>query len=333
MYKKMAILVTGATSAVGYFIAKKLREEYPKDEIKALIRSDKKYPELEELGINFVKGDLTDKESLVKALEGIDDIYNAAGEARDDIPSRLYYDVNVTGTKNLLEAFIENKGKKFLHISTVGIYGYKIKNQPIKEEHPKKSDHPYHETKWIAEQLVFKYAKEHGFFAAAVRPPYIVGPMDRQVAPRIFNYLLNDRKIPLVGTGKAVISFVHHEDVARALVMCGATEGANGKAFHVIGSTCTAREMFELAGEITGKEPIFQEISFPVAMIAAVFSEIMAKLKRSTPKISRRRVNQFSRTRVYSLEKINQIVGFEPEYSTKDAFQDAFDWMKEQKLA
>ncbi len=328
----MAILVTGATSAVGYFIAKKLREEYPKTEIKALTRSNKKYPALEELGISFVKGDLTDKESLLKALSGIDDVYNAAGEARDDIPSRLYYDVNVTGTKNLLEAFVENKGKKFLHISTVGIYGYKVKNQPIKEDYPKKSDHPYHETKWIAEKLVFKYAREHGFFASAVRPPYIVGPKDRQVAPKIFDYLLKERKIPLVGTGKAVVSFVHHKDVARALVMCGATEKANGEAFHVIGSTCTARELFEMAGEITGKEPVFGEISFPLAITAAVFSETMAKIKKSTPKISRRRVNQFGRTRVYSLEKINQIVGFEPEYSIKDSFQDAFNWMKEQKL-
>lgn len=328
----MAILVTGATSAVGYFIAKRLREEYPETEIKALVRSNKEYPELKELGINFVKGDLTNKESLVKALKGIEEVYNAAGEARDDIPTRLYYDVNVTGTKNLLEAFVTNNGKKFLHISTVGIYGYKVKNQPIEEDYPKKSDHPYHETKWIAEQLVFKYAREHGFFASAVRPPYIVGPMDRQVAPRIFSYLLNDRKIPLVGTGKAVISVVHHEDVARALVMCGATEAANGEAFHVIGSTCTARELFELAGEITKKEPIFNEISFPMALTAAVFSEMMAKLKRSTPKISRRRVNQFSRTRVYSLDKIKKIVSFEPEHNTKNAFQDAYNWMKEQKL-
>ena len=60
----MTILVTGATSAVGYFIAKELRKKYPKAEIKALTRSDKEAPELEELGISFVKGDLTNKASL-----------------------------------------------------------------------------------------------------------------------------------------------------------------------------------------------------------------------------------------------------------------------------
>ncbi|NPD89054.1 MAG: NAD-dependent epimerase/dehydratase family protein [Asgard group archaeon] len=328
----MTILVTGATSAVGYFIAKELREKYPKTEIKALTRSDKKAPELEELGISFVKGDLTDKPSLEKALNGIDDVYNAAGEARDYIPSRIYYEVNVDGTRNILDAFIKNNGSRFLHVSTVGIYGYKVKNHPIKEDYPKKSDHPYHESKWVAEQLVFEYAKEHGFFASTVRPPYIVGPRDRQVAPKIFDYLLNDKKIPLVGKGKATISFVHHEDVARALVMCGEAEKANGEAFHVIGSSCTAKELFELAGEISGKKPIFSEISFPLAISVAVISEAIAKMKGSKPKISRRRINQFSRTRVYDFTKIKDFVGFKPQYDVKQAFQDAFNWMKEQKL-
>ena len=328
----MTILVTGATSAVGYFIAKRVREQFPKSEIKALSRSGKKAIELEELNISIVRGDLTDKTSLEKALEDIEVVYNAAGEARDYIPTKLYYDVNVDGTRNILEAFVKNEGKKFLHISTVGIYGYQPKNQPILETHPKKSDHPYHKTKMIAENLVFDYAKEHGFFASAVRPPYIVGPRDRQVAPKIFDYLLKGRKIPLVGGGNAIVSFVHHEDVAEALVLAGDVEKANREAFHVIGGTCTARELFELAGEITNKEPIFQEISFPLAFVAAIASETMAKIKGTKPKISRRRVNQFSRTRVYSIDKLKEIIGFEPKYTVEAAFRDAFDWMKEEQI-
>ena len=328
----MTILVTGATSAMGYIIAKRVREQSPKSEIKALSRSGKKAEELEEMGISIVKGDLTDKPSLDKALKGIKTVYNAAGEARDYIPTKLYYNVNVDGTRNILEAFVKNKGEKFLHISTVGIYGYQPKPQPIKETHPKKSDHPYHKTKMIAEELVFQYAKEHNFFASAVRPPYIVGPRDRQVAPKIFDYLLHDRKIPLVGGGNAVVSFVHHDDVAQALVLAGETEQANGEAFHIIGGTCTARKLFEMAGEITGKEPIFQEISFPVAFTVAMMSEMMAKIKRSKPKISRRRVNQFSRTRIYSIDKLKETVGFEPKHDVRKCFQDAYDWMKEEKI-
>lgn len=328
----MTILVTGATSAVGYFIAKRVREQYPKTEIKALSRSGKKVKELDELGISIVKGDLTNRSSLDKVLKGVDTVYNAAGEARDDIPKKLYYQVNVDGTRNILEAFVKNNGEKFLHISTVGIYGYRPKNQPIKETHPKKPSHPYHLTKLIAENLVFNYARQHNFFASAVRPPYIVGPRDRQVAPQIFDYLLRERKIPLIGGGNAIVSFVHHKDVAEALVRCGEIDKANREAFHVIGGTCTTRQMFELAGEISNKKPIFQEISFPLAYVAAIASETMAKIKGTKPKISRRRVKQFSITRVYSIDKLKEIIAFTPEYDVRAAFQDAFNWMKEQKI-
>ena len=72
----MTILVTGATSALGYFIAKRVREQYPQTEIKALSRSEKKSKELEELEISIVKGDLTNKNSLEKALKGIEIVYN-----------------------------------------------------------------------------------------------------------------------------------------------------------------------------------------------------------------------------------------------------------------
>ncbi len=90
--------------------------------------------------------------------------------------------------------------------------------------------------------------------------------------------------------------------------------------------------MFELAGEISNKKPIFQEISFPLAYVAAIASETMAKIKGTKPKISRRRVKQFSITRVYSIDKLKEIVGFTPKYNVRATFQDAFNWMKEQKI-
>lgn len=328
----MAILITGATSAVGYYIAKKVMKEASNKAIKILIRSKEPPDHLAKMGLDFVKGDLTDKRSLVKALKGVKIVYNAAGEARENIPSKLYYDVNHTGTKYLLESFVENKGERFLHVSTVGIYGYKLPSLPITEDYPKKSDHPYHESKWLAEQELFNFSKEYGFFATAVRPPYIVGPRDRQMAPKLFDFLLKDKKIPLIGKGKATLSFVHHEDVADALIASGKTPEANGEAFNVVGGTITAKELFETIGEICGKEPNFMPISYGLAYAVGLMSELIAKVTRSTPKITRRRTNQFSRSRQYDISKIERILGFKPKYDVKAALEDAYNWMNEVKI-
>ncbi|MCG3219874.1 MAG: NAD-dependent epimerase/dehydratase family protein, partial [Candidatus Heimdallarchaeota archaeon] len=274
----MTILITGATSAVGYFIAKRVVEEENDEKIKILIRSKKPPEHLAKVGLDFVKGDLTNKKSLVKALQGVNTIYNAAGEARENIPAKLYYDVNHIGTRNLLESFVENKGEKFLHVSTVGIYGYKLPSFPITEDYPKKSDHPYHESKWLAEQELFRFSDDYDFFATAVRPPYIVGPRDRQMAPKLFDFLLKDKKIPLIGNGKATLSFVHHEDVADALIKCGKTPAANREAFNIVGGTITARELFESIGDICGKVPNFMRINYGLAYTIGLVSELAAKI-------------------------------------------------------
>ena len=329
----MSILITGATSAVGYFIAKRVLEEEKDKEIKILIRSKKPPEHLVEMGLNLVKGDLTDKRSLDDALKDVHTIYNVAGEARENIPSQLYYDVNHIGTKNLLESFVKNRGERFLHVSTVGIYGYKLPSYPINEDYPKKSNHPYHESKWLAEQELFEFSNKHDFFATTVRPPYIVGPRDRQMAPKLFDFLLNDKKIPLIRNGRATLSFVHHEDVANALIKCGKTPTANGEAFNIVGGTITARDLFETIGSICGKEPSFMRINFGVAYTIGLISELIAKITRSKPKLTRRRARQFSRSRQYDISKIKNIANFKPKYTIKEALEDAYNWMKEVKLA
>lgn len=328
----MTILVTGATSAVGYFIAKEISSSQRNEDIRILIRSDKPPEHLEKMGFSFAKGDLTDKESLETALNGVDVVYHAAGEARENIPLDLYYTVNQLGTKNLLEAFVKNNGKKFLHVSTVGVYGYKSYKEPIKEEYPKHGTHAYHLSKWYAEQEVFKFAKENNFFASAVRPPYIVGPRDRQMAPKLFDFLMNEKKIPLIGGGKALLSFVHHQDVAKALVACGEEEKANGEAFNISGSATSVKEIFETIGQVCNKEPNFMKIGFKTAYLLGIISEIIAKLTKSKPKITRRRVMQFSTSRVYNISKLEKIVGYKPKFGLKDMFEDAFEWMKEVKM-
>jgi len=328
----MTILVTGTTSAVGYFIAKQLKGENKGKEIRALIRSEKPPKHLDELGLSFVKGDLLDRESLDKALEEIETVYHVAGEARENIPAEQYYDVNHKGTINILESFVKNGGKYFLHVSTVGVYGHRPPSGRIKEDAPKKTTHPYHRSKWLGEQEVFSYSKKNNFFASAVRPPYIMGPRDRQMAPKLFEFLLQEKSIPLINGGKCQLSFVHHKDVARALIMCKKSEKANGEAFNVSGGEITVEELFDTLGEISQKEPQYLRINYYVAYFLGMISEAIAKITKTKPKITRRRVMQFTISRIYDMSKIKQLVGFEPQYTVKEALEDAYNWMKKEKL-
>ena len=328
----MSILVTGVTSGVGYYTVNQLREKYGNIKIQALYRSKEPPKNLDELELDFIKGDLTKKTSLEKALQDVKTVFHIAGEAREDVSDDLYFQVNHIGTRNLLEAFAKNKCERFIHVSTVGIYGYKLPPYPIKEDHPKKSNNAYHQSKWLGEQEVFKSADKHGFFASAVRPPYIIGPRDRLLGPILFDFLLKDKKIPLINRGQGTLSFVHYEDLANAMIGCSEQEKANGETFHVIGDNISARDLFETIGEICSKTPNFMKINYNVAYALGVISELVAKFTKKKPKITTRRVNQFSRSRIYDLSKIKDIVGFEPKYTVRAALEDAYEWMKEVKF-
>ena len=328
----MSILVTGVTSGVGYYTVKQLREKYGNIKVQAIYRSNEPPKNLDELELNFIRGDLTRKESLEKALKDVKTVFHIAGEAREDVSDDLYYQINYIGTRNLLDAFVKNKCERFIHTSTVGIYGYKLPPYPIKEDYPKKSNNAYHESKWLGEKEVFKFSNEHGFFACAVRPPYIIGPKDRNLGPKLFDFLLKDKKIPLINKGQGTLSFVHYEDLADAMIGCSEEEKANGEVFNVIGDTITAKNLFETIGEICNKTPNFMKINYNLAYIIGLVSELIAKFTKKHPKITTRRVNQFSRSRTYDISKIKDLVGFEPKFNVKAALEDAYEWMKEVKF-
>ena len=328
----MKILVTGGTSGIGYFTIEELMKKYDRKEIYALYRSEKPHKDLVNFGIEFIKGDLMDQTSLDKACKGVDVVYHIAGDARENLPTQMYYDANHIGTKNLLEAFVKNKCKKFIFVSSVGIYGYKLPPYPIKETHPKKGDNAYQTSKWLAEQEVFKYSKEHGFFATALRPNYILGPRDRQLAPKLFEYILKDKTIPLIKGGEAIMSLVHHKDLARALVMCGDVENADGEAFNIVGSTTTVKTVFEKIGTICGKKPNFKRINYQLAYTVGLFGEALGKITGKEPSITRRRVTRFVASRLYDSSKLEEIVGFKPKHDLQKTLEDAYEWLQEAKL-
>jgi nucleoside-diphosphate-sugar epimerase len=265
-------------------------------------------------------------------LEGVETVYHVAGEARENRPTEQYFDVNHVGTKNILDSFVKNGGKYFLHVSTVGVYGYKPPSGRIKEDAPKNVKHPYHSSKWLAEQEVFSYSKKHNFFASAVRPPYIIGPRDRQMAPNLFEFLVKGKTIPLISGGKCQLSFVHHKDLAKAMIMCKDSEKANGEAFNVSGGEITVKELFDTLGKISNREPKYLRINYYIAYFFGMISEIIAKIKKERPKITRRRVKQFTISRIYDTSKTKRLTGFEPQSTVRDALEDAYNWMKEEKL-
>jgi nucleoside-diphosphate-sugar epimerase len=146
-------------------------------------------------------GDVRNQDQLDAGLEGQDTVVLLAAEHRDDVsPTSLYYDVNVQGTKNVLEAMDKNGVKNIVFTSSVAVYGLNKKNP--NEEHPADPFNHYGKSKWQAEEVLREwYEKDpENRSLTIVRPTVIFGERNRG---NVFNLLkqIASGKFLMVGKG------------------------------------------------------------------------------------------------------------------------------------
>src|SRR3990172_9731012 len=116
----MKALVTGATGFIGGHIVDRLLAAG--HEVRGLASSAQKATRLKELGVEVVMGDVTDIESLRAAARGVDTVFHAAARVTDWGPWAEFEAATVQGTENTLRAAVDAGVRRFLHVSTVGVY-------------------------------------------------------------------------------------------------------------------------------------------------------------------------------------------------------------------
>lgn len=159
-------------------------------------------------------GNVLDKVKLNNALRGIDTVILLAAEHRDDVsPSSLYYEINVNGTTNVLNAMDKNKVKKIIFTSSVAIYGL---NKPNPNEDYKQDPfNHYGKSKWQAEQVIYKWYKANPKERVVdiIRPTVIFGERNRGNVYNFFKQIYS-RKFLMIGSGKNKKSMAYVLNVA-----------------------------------------------------------------------------------------------------------------------
>jgi nucleoside-diphosphate-sugar epimerase len=218
--------------------------------------------------IELIKGDIRSKKACLKATKGIDFVLHQA--ALRSVPKSLsqpheYNAVNITGTLNLLEASRRNKIKSFVFASTSAIYGESNKF-PEKEDNAPKLISVYPLTKLTGEYYCRVFSRNYGLNTVSLRYFNVYGPrqsLDDEYAvviPKFINCALNNKKMPVYGTGRQSRDFVYVADVVEANMLAVAKKGLKGEVFNVAsGKTYTILGLAKKLNEITGKDiaPLF----------------------------------------------------------------------------
>lgn len=224
---------------------------------------------LENKSLHFIRGDILDGQTVEEALKGVEAVFHLA--AITSVPYSVKHpgttrQVNVEGTRRLLETCLREGVERFIYVSSCAVYG-EPQYLPVDEKHPLRPISPYAETKLEAERLCSEFEEKYGLKTTVLRPFNVYGSRMRggEYSGVIANFIerlrLGDPPI-IYGDGTQTRDFVHVEDVVNALVLALTSTKALGRTFNIATGVPTsikrlAQVIIELSG--TKVEPQYRE--------------------------------------------------------------------------
>jgi nucleoside-diphosphate-sugar epimerase len=321
------VLITGATGFLGSHLTETLLTRG--EEVRALVRDRAKGNRLKELGAELSYGDLRDLASLFSATKGVELIYHCAGIVKDWGKKELFYETNVQGVKNLLEAALKN-GCKVVHTSSLTVLGLTKSLRPIDETFPyaeRKVD-LYTATKRMAEKIALEYSRGKGVPVTIVRPGLIWGPRDTKTLPRLID-LLKKKLLLLVNGGKNLLTLSYCSNVVDGLIRAGKS-GSSGRVYHITdGEKVTSKEYLCSLASLFHLPPPKTSIPFSLAFLFASLMEIQARLRKreEPPLVTIYGLHLLAHDLEVDLSRAQTELGYQPAIGFKEGIKKMGEWI------
>jgi len=322
----MKVLVTGGTGFAGSHLVDRLISEG--FEVRVIARSSKKAEKLKERGVDIVLGSITDKDVIKEAVNGVKKVYHLAANWRTaGVPDKVYWDVNVGGTRNLLEASIKENIERFVHCSTMGVHGH-VDEIPSNENTRYNPGDIYQVTKLEAEKLALNFYKEKGLPVSVIRPCAIYGPGDMRLL-KMFRAIAKKRFI-MLGSGETLYHMVYVTDLAEGFRLAADKEEAIGGAFLIGGEEYISlnRLVEIIANGIGVSTPKIHFPVWPVELLGTIVEKICIPL-RIEPPIYKRRVLFFTKDRAFDISKAKNILGYRPKVDLITGIKQTVKWYRD----
>lgn len=325
------IVITGATGHVGNNLIRELNKRGVRPRI--LVHEPTVVREaIAGLDFEEVLGDITDADSLNRAFEGADTVYNCA--AWISITPGMYKKlrvVNVDGVINVINACKLNNVKKLVHVSSIEALGDPGVGVVATEEmgfNPDRAMLEYGVTKAEASLILQEEAKK-GLNVVSVCPVGIIGPYDFrpcQMGSMIMDF--KNGKLPAY-PGYGGFDWVDVRDVAQGILLAG-EKGKTGEFYILTGGHTTNKEMMEILEKVTGSKMPNIALPYWLLSTAGFFAEFYYKWTGKEAVITRDSAKILKSDLRASSEKAKKELGFSPR-PVEQTFKDHYEWLMENK--
>ena len=316
MTQKNLALVTGANGHLGNNLVRLLISKgIP---VRASVRNIKNKTPLAGLNCEIVQADMTDKQSLVNALHGVEVFYavGAVFKLWAKNPKKEIYDANMEGTKNMVEAAVEAGVKRIVYVSSIAALNYKQGSAKESNGYNPDRRDMYYNSKNDGEKLAFELAKKYNIELVAVLPSAMIG--SEAFAPLNVSYniirLILKKGIPI--ETNITLNWIDVKDVAEGCWLA-ATKGKNGERYILANEKCTSiKETTRTAQQVFPQLKIKLPMSVPkpVLYTIAFFMEMGSKISGRAPLLTVKDISMFSGLKQdFDITKARTELGFNPK--------------------
>ncbi|MBN2381863.1 NAD-dependent epimerase/dehydratase family protein [bacterium] len=324
----MRVLVTGASGFIGsHLVDHLLLGDF---QIRAFCRRSPDQIHLDWTdAVQFVQGDILDRASVDRALQGIDLVYHLAAELGMGTKAKGELQrVNIEGSRNVIEACQRAQIQRLVFCSSVGVLG-DVGPTLVDETCTPRPEDAYEQSKYAAELLAVKAAQT--IPVVIIRPAWVYGPRDLRTL-KLFRMIASGHMF-LLGKAENKMHPVHVSDVVQALVKAGQIELDSGSIFHIAGpDVVTVRELLDTVAKLSGTRIL--PFRFPIsgARLIAAIAEPAFKLVGLEAPLTHGKIGFFIKNRAYSIEKARTMINYEPMVKLEHGLCETLNWYNDHKM-
>jgi len=309
-------LITGGAGFLGINLTRYLLARG--HHVVSLDIADFNYPERDR--IKAIKGDIRDRSSVDRAMEGVQIVVHTAAALplyrKEDI-----FSTDLDGTRNVLQSAFEHGAERVIHISSTAVYGIPD-HHPLREDDPLHGVGPYGEAKVKAEQICLEY-RAKGMCVPIIRPKSFVGPERLGVFALLYDWAKDGKNFPMIGSGNNRYQLLDVEDLCEAIYLCATLDRDRVNDTFNIGAKefTTMREDYQAVLDAAG----FGKKIIPLPAAPVIWALRILEALHLSPLY--KWVYETAATDSFvSIEKAERVLGFTPKYSNKEALVRNYRW-------
>jgi len=318
-------LVTGAGGFLGRYIVEHLVARG--DTVRGFSR--KWYPELDQLGVESIQGDIRNAQQVASACEGCEVIFHTAAVAGIWGPWEHFYGINTLGTKHVVAGCLQHGARKLIYTSSPSVTFDGSEQESVDETapYPKTWLCHYPHTKALAEQLVLEANGTNGLRTCSLRPHLIWGPRDQHLIPRLLDRARRGR-LRRVGDGSNLVDMIYVENAAEAHLQAAEhlvrDSAVCGRAYFISqDEPVNCWEWIDDILTLAGLPKVPKAISFKSAWRIGAMMEAAYQMLRikNEPVMTRFLAAQLAKSHYFDISRAKNDFGYSPSISTVEGMR------------